>query len=388
VYGFVDLQRLVSPAPGRPLHVTARRDGQTVELTMTPQRYEESDAIESVSVGKIGITPNPAAPVIGVTAPDTAAARAGLQSLDRVQSVNGEAVGSLKDALRRLETAYAAGRPFPVVAVRERPLAAGNVELALPQAFTVTVVPDAAPLGVESGDLYLGGVAPGSPAAVAGLARGDRLVAADGVALRSWEDVNALRRERNEKPFRLSYVHDGAPREITLAQATTKVRDEIRGRDVTSYVLGIDGGLPGLPAPIVHLPLRPVLALQVAMENTWDVTRKMVIGLGMLVTGQIAFSNVGGPIQIYDITAKAAEQGWEVFLHVMALISINLGLMNLLPVPVLDGGHIVQSGIEMVRRQPLSLRTREVANLVGVVLLVTLMLFAFKNDVVRFFLAG
>ncbi|HLV61471.1 MAG TPA: M50 family metallopeptidase, partial [Fredinandcohnia sp.] len=109
--------------------------------------------------------------------------------------------------------------------------------------------------------------------------------------------------------------------------------------------------------------------------------------IGKLLTGQIAFSNVGGPIQIYDVATRAAQQGWEIFLHTMALISINLGLLNLLPVPVLDGGHILQSGIEMVRRKPLSLRTRELANMVGLALLLALMLFAMRNDVVRYFLS-
>lgn len=389
VVSFQDLQRLVSPAAGRPLEVTARRDGRTLTVTMTPRRYDETDPIETVPVGKIGIAPHPSAPVIGVTGPETTAFRAGLRPLDRVQSVAGAPVVSLEDALGTMEAAHARGAPFEVLAVRERPLAAGPATLSLPEAVRVTVTPDpASPLGVESGELYLAHVTPGSPVARAGLVRGDRLVSADGATLRSWEDVNQLRQSRNEKPFQLGFVSAGQEREVTIAQAVRMVHDEVRGQDVPFYVFGATGGVPGLPPPVVSLPFRPLLAAHVAAENTWDVTRKMVIGLGMLVTGQIAFSNVGGPLQIYDITAKAAEQGWEVFLHVMALISINLGLMNLLPVPVLDGGHMVQAGIEMVRRQPLSLRTREVANLVGLVLLVSLMLFALRNDVVRFFLPG
>jgi regulator of sigma E protease len=86
---------------------------------------------------------------------------------------------------------------------------------------------------------------------------------------------------------------------------------------------------------------------------------------------------------LFQIAAQAAQEGWSSFLFKMALISVNLGLMNLLPIPVLDGGHIVATAVEAATRKPLSLRTREVANMVGILLLVFLMVFVFKNDIVR-----
>jgi regulator of sigma E protease len=123
--------------------------------------------------------------------------------------------------------------------------------------------------------------------------------------------------------------------------------------------------------------------LSLAWHDLVEVVRLTVLGIARIVTGDISFKTVGGPIMLFQIASDAAEEGLASFLFKMALISVNLGLMNLLPIPVLDGGHIAQSLVESVTRRPLSTRTREVANLIGVILLFTLMIFVFKNDIVR-----
>lgn len=384
IYAFQDLRRFVDPNAGRPLQVVVERDGQNRTFTVTPAPFVEADPIETVEVGKIGVIPNPAAPVIGVTSPTSPAWEAGLRPLDRVEQVAGAPVGSLEDALAKIEAAASQGQPFEIVVSR-----GGEGEGEEASRITATVLPSQGePLGIESGELYVSRVQQDTPAAAAGLARGDRLVAIDGKALRSWQDVETAKRELDERPFALTVVQGGEERVLRLAQGARTQEDEIRGRPVTVYTLGAFGGVPALDAPITDVPLRPMLAAKLAASSTWEVTRKISLGIVKLLTGQIAFKNVGGPIQIYDVANKAAQQGWEVFLHTMAMISINLGLLNLLPVPVLDGGHIFQAGIEVVRRKPLSLRTREVANMVGIALLLTLMLFAMKNDVVRYFFSS
>lgn len=394
IHAFQDLRRYIDPNPGKPLHIVVERGGERLDLRITPTAVEESDPIETLRVGKIGIIPNPAAPVIGVPDPEGAAHLAGLRSLDRIAQVGGVEVGSLEDALARLEEKAEAGQPFEVVALRREALAAGPLQLGIPRAVKVQVTPvdpetgERRPLGIESGELYVSRVLAGSPAAQAGLARGTRLVAIDGEPLRSWQDVEVARRKKAGEPFALTVREGGEERTLTLSQAAKTQMDEIQGRSITVYTLGAYGGLPALAAPIEPIPFRPLLAAELAVTSTWEVTRKIALGIGKLLTGQIAFSNVGGPIQIYDVATKAAQQGWEYFLHTMALISINLGLLNLLPVPVLDGGHILQSGIEMVRRKPLSMRTRELANMVGLAMLLALMIFAMRNDVVRYFFSS
>jgi len=120
-----------------------------------------------------------------------------------------------------------------------------------------------------------------------------------------------------------------------------------------------------------------------AAANLREVVRLTVLGIARIVTGQISFKTVGGPIMLFSIAAQAAEEGLERFLFTMALISVNLGLMNLLPIPVLDGGHLATSVVEGVMRRRISIRAREIANIVGIILLVTLMIVVFKNDIVR-----
>ncbi len=387
VYAFTDLRRHVDPAAGRPLQVVVERDGRRESLTVTPAPYVESDPIESITVGKIGVMPNPAAPLVGVTA--GAAWDAGLRPLDRVVRVDGREVGSVEEALAALEAQAKEGAPFEVVALRDGRFSEGPVDFALPEPLTLTVAPrPGEPLGVESGELYVSRVAAGTPAAQAGLRRGDKIVRIDGKPLVAWSDVQQVQREKNDQPFALTWIRGGEEHAATVKQAARTETDELRDRPITVYTFGAYGGLPALPAPVVQVPFRPMLALEMAFDSSWEVARKITLGIGMIVTGEIAFKNVGGPLQIYDITTQAAEQGWEVFLHTMAMISINLGLVNLLPVPVLDGGHIVQAGVEGIRRKPLSLRAREITNAVGLAMLLTLMVFAMKNDVVRYFFSG
>lgn len=393
IYSFQDLRRFIDPNPGKELAMVVERGGELHRLRVTPDSVEESDPIETLRVGKIGILPNPAAPVVGVADVEGAAFQAGIRSLDRIVRVDGEEVGTLEEALARMEDRAARGQPFEVLALRRESLRAGPLDLGLPRAVRATISPtiseegERQPLGLESAELYVRRVIEGSPAAVAGIGRGTRLVAVDGKPLLSWQDVEKVRREKADKPFSVLVREGGEEREITLAQAAVSQMDEVQGREVTVYTLGAYGGLPSLAPPVTQVPFRPLLAAELAFTSTWEVTRKIALGIGMLLTGKIAFSNVGGPIQIYDVATKAAQQGWEIFLHTMALISINLGLLNLLPVPVLDGGHIVQAGVEIVRRKPLSLRARELANMVGLALLFALMLFAMRNDVVRYFLS-
>ena len=111
--------------------------------------------------------------------------------------------------------------------------------------------------------------------------------------------------------------------------------------------------------------------------------RLTVLGIGRIVTGQISFKTVGGPIMLFSIAAQAADEGWEAFLFTMALISVNLGLMNLLPIPVLDGGHIFIMGSETIARRDFSLQLKEKMLFAGFVLLMTLMVTVIYNDLTR-----
>jgi regulator of sigma E protease len=234
---------------------------------------------------------------------------------------------------------------------------------------------------------FVGAVTPGGPADQAGLRRGDAVVAVNGKPVRSFRDLNLLAGEfQAGKPVQVA-VLDG--RELTLVPAEEAFVDEFTKDQQTRVVLGFAPDQRNVVEPEAlvaeQVPLRmPFLeAAGHSVAHLGDVIRLTVLGIGKIVTGDISFKNVGGPIMLFSIAAQAAEEGIESFLFKMALISVNLGLMNLLPIPVLDGGHLATCLVEWVTRRPLSIRTREIANLIGIVMLVVLMLFVFKNDIVR-----
>jgi regulator of sigma E protease len=121
--------------------------------------------------------------------------------------------------------------------------------------------------------------------------------------------------------------------------------------------------------------------MEKAVEETIDVTRFILVGIVRLAQGRLSLESLSGPITIYEVAGEEGRKGTDFFVWVMALLSINLGLLNLLPIPVLDGGHLMFFTMEAALRRPLPLRVREIAHLVGMAIVIGLMALAFKNDV-------
>jgi regulator of sigma E protease len=235
---------------------------------------------------------------------------------------------------------------------------------------------------------FIAAVLPGSPEGKAGLRRGDAIDAVNGRPVRSFRDIGAVSRDfRAGVPVELS-LRDG--RKISFLPATEVHEDDLSRKKSERVVVGLLGDRRNLAdarsliAAQVELRRGPLEIAALSWREMVYFVRVTVIGLYRIATRQISFENVGGPLMLFKIAADAAEEGLSKFVSTMALISVNLGLMNLLPIPVLDGGHIVAAAVEWVTRRPLSLRAREIANIVGLILLFTLMLFVFKNDIARF----
>ena len=409
---FSDLRDLVAPHPGEPLVFDVERDGQRLPpVTIRPARELESNPIETTARGVIGVTP---AYTSAVVAPVRSGAAGPLEPFDRVLSVNGQKVAHAGDLRRALAAAGCA--PVAMEVARDSVAAAATGGAAVPGPAAATPAPGASAgtataataretrslSGVPTCDAegkptftpadpgvstYIASVDPGSPADQAGLRRGDAIAAMNGERVLSYRDLNA----------RSAAFTRGQPVELTLADGRNATLmpeervelDELTREPRTQLVLGFQplrssaADLDALLVETVPLSVGPAEAARVAVRNLNEVTRLTVLGIARIVTGDISFKTVGGPIMLFQIAAQAAKEGLESFLFKMALISVNLGLMNLLPVPVLDGGHMVASVLEGVTRRPLSLRAREVANMVGIVLLLTLMVFVFKNDIAR-----
>jgi regulator of sigma E protease len=138
--------------------------------------------------------------------------------------------------------------------------------------------------------------------------------------------------------------------------------------------------IPLAPESWVDHPSPIGYALSKAVEETVDVTRFILVGIVRIAQGRVSLKSLSGPITIYEVAGEEGRKGPDYFVWVMALISINLGLLNLLPIPVLDGGHLMFFALEGIIRTPVPLRVREVAHIVGMAILLGLMLLAFKND--------
>jgi regulator of sigma E protease len=155
------------------------------------------------------------------------------------------------------------------------------------------------------------------------------------------------------------------------------------GNEHTYPGVGVAGWPASAPAEKVTLNYSAGEAFGQAVRVVPTIIKQTVQAVAGLITRKVPLSTVGGPIMMYQMASQATERGWDYFLQLMAIISINLGVMNLLPIPILDGFHLVAAGWESVRRRPIPVRVREVANVIGLAMLVALMLVAFFNDITR-----
>ncbi len=386
---FSDLRELVSPHPGEPLQFEVERDGRRLPpITITPARERESNLIETTFRGVIGVTPAYSPAVVAPVGPGAAGP---LQPFDLVVSVAGQKIAHAGELRRAL--AAAGCTPVDLDVVREEAVRLPGAALSSYRPLALRAVPTCSGGGpsfalADPGiSTYVAVVTPGSPAEKAGLRRGDAILAVNGHPVRSFRDINA--RSSDFKAGEQVRLTLAGGRQVTLVPTEKSELDEMTREPQKRLVLGFFPEQRALVEPaallVERVPLRigPLDAARGAVENLNEVVRLTVLSIARIVTGDISFKTVGGPIMLFSIAAQAAEEGLQSFLFKMALISVNLGLMNLLPIPVLDGGHLAACLIESVTRRPLSIRAREIANLVGIVLLVMLMIVVFKNDLAR-----
>jgi regulator of sigma E protease len=407
VSSFPEVQRLVSERAGKPTRFEISRDGRIVSVTITPADetlVEEPRELGLVEhVGQIGFHPAFVAPVIGVPRTDSPAYRAGLRTFDRIVSINGRKVDRYVDLVNML----AANKGDAVVVALERPIdvpgaLGGLCDVAVldPEVATLTLSPRGAGqglgsmdedarardvlvrAGIESADLYAAFVPEGSSEWRAGLRAGDRITLLDGRTQRLWQTLEDDLVLGANKRRTLAWTRGGEPMQGAF-QLRKEEWDDEYGQHYERYVFRTTHESPYSlletvpdPSPLLH-------AVRRSFEETLRAVRLTTLTFERLLQGRLRLSSVSGPITIYDMAGRAGAKGGLSFAWAMAFISINIGLVNLLPIPVLDGGHLFFMMVEAVQRRPLPLRVREVASLVGMTVLILLMAIAFKNDVSR-----
>jgi regulator of sigma E protease len=223
----------------------------------------------------------------------------------------------------------------------------------------------------------VGAVEPESPAAQAGIQKGDRIVAVDGQAVTAWEDLSSAIKRSAGQTLALRVQRGGQELPITVQPRKKEVKN-IFGELKEDWMIGIgsqvsiEKGDPGL-------------AISKAFVQTYEYSKLTLVGLYKMITREVSPRNLGGPILIAQMAGQQAQEGIGSFLAFLAVLSINLGVLNLLPVPVLDGGHLFFFAVEAIIGRPVSVKYREKAQQVGIFLLLLLMIFAFANDIFRLF---
>ncbi len=223
----------------------------------------------------------------------------------------------------------------------------------------------------------VGQVSPDMPAIAAGLKSGDRIIDVNRQPVKTWEEMAAMIEGSGGRDLDLVVDREGETFPVTVTPAVVDGKT-IFGEPRKRYVLGIVAS-----GEVVRESVGPVKALIMSLESTWDIVRLTAIGVTKMISGAVSTKELGGPILIAQMAGKQMEEGISSFLAFMAFISINLAILNFLPIPVLDGGHLLFYTIEIIRRKPVEIKTREIAQQFGMIILLSLMVLVIYNDITR-----
>lgn len=384
-----DVLRTLSLKENHDLHldVVVQREstGETAKISANAKAEPNPNVLSSYDfMANIdGLTPYSAGTTIAILENSPLGA-IGLKTGDVITAINGQKV----TYWRQLESKLAklnAQEPLTIDVLGSRDGDKGEKPL------TVTLAPleslktfSMQSLGFESSELYLSKVMENSPAQAAGLRAMDRLVTINRVKLMKWEDViSNIKSFDGKSPVEIVVLRDGKSLDL---QITPKMTTQMTasGAEEKRYTIGISP-IANIAAPELMI-LRtsdPIEALVRGTEKTWDVTVMTVMSFVRLFQAKISPKNIGGVISIGQAASETFKIGISQFLQMMAIISINLFILNLMPVPVLDGGHLVFYVIEVIKGAPLSMKKMELAQQVGLALLMSLMIFALFNDFTR-----
>ncbi len=305
---------------------------------------------------------------------------AGLRSGDLVTEVNGEPIASWDEM--RWAVLHAAMQQQPARMSLQRAHASGSNELVEVRLATDTISANDLDselfdrLGVELArpPAYLGEIPPGGPAALAGLRAGDLILTAEGQPVADAVAFVERMQASAGRTVTLEGLRDGQPFSVQVTPRAERIGERVVGRiqaqvDMTRATVIVASG--------------PLESVRRAVGRTWDTSAMTVKMLAKLITGQASLKNITGPITIADYAGQTARIGWISFLSFMAFISISLGVMNLLPIPVLDGGHLLYYALELFSGRPVPERVGAVLQRAGLGVLLVLMAVAMFNDIAR-----
>jgi regulator of sigma E protease len=322
-----------------------------------------------------------ARPVLAQPPQGTLAAAAGLQAGDTVLAVDGERVSTWDEARWRvvqaavekrallLEIEKKAGENPSAVALDLRSLAGQGLEGDAPERIGLRLYrPELAPV--------IGGIVDASPASRAGLVKGDRITYVDGTVIGTWTELVRSVRASPDKTLRLTVERDGVRRYVEIVPEAVTANGERIGR------IGASPFVPPSYSERIFVRKRygPVDGFVKASVRTWEIATFSLRMLTKMLVGEVSWKHLSGPVTIADFAGQSAQLGWISYVTFLAVISISLGVLNLLPIPMLDGGHLMYYAFEVIKGGPVSERAMEIGQRVGLALLMILIAFALYND--------
>lgn len=322
-------------------------------------------------------------PLLGKPAAQSLAERAGFQEGELVRSINGKAIESWQElrwemlqlALGKSDVKLEVSNSKQEIAFRQLDLSSINIsdlegDILQQMGFSF-YRPPFPPV--------IGHVTPGGIADLAGLREGDRILRIDGKSITSWSQIVAAIREAPGRSIRIEA--DRAGKTISLAVTPAEAVD--RGKRIGRIGIGVRDEGFDRAALVTLVRYGPIASIGKAMDQTWNTSVFSLKMLGRMITGDVSWKNLSGPVTIADYAGQSAKLGLSYYIKFLALISISLGVLNLLPIPLLDGGHLMYYIVEIIKGGPVSERVMEIGQQIGLALLAMMMAFAFYNDINR-----
>lgn len=316
-------------------------------------------------------------PVIGEPEPNTPAALAGLHNGDEITRVEGTSILTFANLQLALLESAARQETSTIDLANGQRLEVDFSQFSLGEAgngVAMGIRPYAPPL-----DPVVGRLEPGSPAERAGLKAGDRVLTVNGAPVTTWQDFANIARANAEREIVVQVLSDGQQKVLRMTPASV-------GED--GKRIGRVGVAPKLEPAVLERwqtveRYSPLSALSKAMGKTWDTAAFSLKMFGRMLLGQVSWRNLSGPVSIADYAGQSAQVGWISFLGFLAVISIGLGVVNLLPIPLLDGGHLMYYIVEVFRGRPVSERVMELGARTGMAVIGALIFIALYNDMLR-----
>lgn len=382
---WVDLDKEVSKSTGD-VSVLLKRESEELQFTVpvsnliAKNRYGETEYRYQIQ----GVSPFKRSALVGVSGnKNTLAYRAGFKTGDLIHKIDEAEVNSWDD----LQQALSVKQGKVNISIKRAEKKGSkpsdlNLAVQLPSKSTTES------LGFYPAELFISGfVSKESPAAKAGMKEGDRLYAVNGTPVLSFQSLQQVVdvAGRENKVLKITAEREGRLMDFNITPSLHDLKDDEIGQKDKRFLLGVETNFYLGPADQTKIIIRnPLKLIWAGIEKTVFWIWITIVGLFKLFTGAVSFKAVGGPLMIGKVAGDSLMLGLVYFLRIMAVISINLGVINLFPVPVLDGGHLVMYSIEALRGRPLKERYMEMAQQVGFYILIGLIVLSFYNDIIKF----